>query len=325
MRIPVREAQELSTKILTTAGYSVEQSDTITEHLLDYHYHGHNFGGLPRLLVVLNRMRSLPKEDIGRIEVVEEGPSSIWIDGHGNLGYLACQKAVELGIAKSKTSPVVVIGVRNTNYSGRLGYFAEQAARRGVVTLHMNAAYPIVAAAGGRDAILGTNPICMAFPTADNPLVCDMSTAAMTWGEVQVMERSGDLLPEGVAIDPDGNPTTDASQALAGALLSWGGHKGYALSLAVAALGILAGGDAVPAKFGNWGHLFIMIRSDLFRPADDFIAEITRLTDAVEASGGTARVPGRRSAEAARRERQEGMVEVPDESYFAILKLASEE
>jgi LDH2 family malate/lactate/ureidoglycolate dehydrogenase len=323
MRISVAHARELADAILRGEGFTSDQALVITEHLLDYHFHGHNFGGLPRLLVVLDRVRTLKPGDIGRVELIQEGSSSIWIDGHDNLGYLTCQTALDMGIAKiSAGSPVVVVGVKNTSYSGRLGYFAEQAAKQGIVAIHMNSAYPIVAAEGGRKAVLGTNPICIAFPTATDPVVCDMTTAAMTWGEVQVKERAGEQLPAGVAIDASGNPTTEASKALAGALRPWGGHKGYALSLAIGALGVLAGGDAAPKKFGNWGHLFILIRSDIFRSADDFVVEMSRLTDVVESSSGAVRIPGWRSAENARRERERGTVEVPDETYADLVHLA---
>ena len=115
------------------------------------------------------------------------------------------------------------------------------------------------------------------------PVVFDMGTAAFMTTELMLRERRGESLPPGVALDADGAPTTDPASARQGALLPFGGHKGFGLALMVQALGVLAG-SALDLE-GDNGYLFIVFKPDLLTPLDQFKREMTALIDRLEFHG----------------------------------------
>jgi L-2-hydroxycarboxylate dehydrogenase (NAD+) len=159
----------------------------------------------------------------------------------------AVDRAAWLGMAASLA--------RHASHFGIAGWYAMRAAERGAIGMVMANTSPLVAPTRGRARMLGTNPISVAAPAGNEGLfVLDMATSGITWGHVLVASRGGTSLPEGVAIDGDGRPTTDPDQVLAsgsllglGGLEGSGGHKGYGLALMIDILtGVLAG-----AAFGS--------------------------------------------------------------------------
>src|ERR1700674_942376 len=141
-------------------------------------------------------------------------------------------------------------------------------ANAGLVAIHTAASSRQVAPPGGAGAVLGTNPIAIAIPSSRGPIVRDMGTSAYMMTEVMLCERLGELLPEGVAIGPDGGPTRDPALARRGALLPFGGYKGFGLALMMQALGVLAGSGS--EQESDYGYLFIAFRPDLVGTADVF-------------------------------------------------------
>jgi LDH2 family malate/lactate/ureidoglycolate dehydrogenase len=167
-------------------------------------------------------------------------------------------------------------------------YYVEMVARAGLIGIHTVAAPPMVAPLGGASAALGTNPIAFGLPLEGDPLVIDLGTSAFMGTDLQFRQRLGIPLPDGVAIDEHGRPTTDAGAARRGAILPFGGHKGYALALALHALGVSA------------EYLFIAIKPDLFTPLDDYrralAAEIAAIKATPRQDGvDEIRIPGERA------------------------------
>src|SRR4030095_14822618 len=140
-------------------------------------------------------------------------------------------------------------------------YYVEMVARAGLIGIHTVAAPAMVAPLGGARPALGTNPIAFGFPMEGDPLVIDLGTSAFMGTDLQFRQRLGIPLPEGVAIDEQGRPTTDAGGARRGALLPFGAHKGYALAVAMHALGVLCNGAV---DYEGAGYLFIAFKPDLF-------------------------------------------------------------
>jgi LDH2 family malate/lactate/ureidoglycolate dehydrogenase len=171
--------------------------------------------------------------------------------------------------------------------SGRGAYYVEKIARAGLVAIHTVSSASLVAPHGGAKPSVGTNPISFGFPGEPDPLVIDMGTSAFMGTELGLLRRRGQLLPEGVAIDRDGNPTRDPDAARTGAILPLAGHKGFALSLAMKALGILAGSGLNAAK--DYGYLVIAFKPDLLIPVEEFRAELAEMIGRVKA---TPRLPG---------------------------------
>src|ERR1700741_4060316 len=155
-------------------------------------------------------------------------------------------------------------------------------AKAGLVAIHTASSSRLVAPPGGIAAALGTNPIAIAVPSSRGPIVLDLGPSAYMMTEVMLRERLGELLPEGVAIGPDGEPTRDPALARRGALLPFGGYKGFGLALMMQALGLLAG-SASDAE-SDYGYLFVAFRPDLLGPADVFEQHVAQLIERIKAT-----------------------------------------
>src|SRR5260370_26852109 len=114
---------------------------------------------------------------------------------------------------------------------------------QGLVAIHTASSSPLVGPPGGIRPVLGTNPIAIAVPSSRGPIVLDMGTSAYMMTEVMLRERLGELLPEGLALGPGGDATRNPTAAPRGALLPFGGYKGFGLALMMQALRLLAGSD----------------------------------------------------------------------------------
>jgi LDH2 family malate/lactate/ureidoglycolate dehydrogenase len=226
---------------------------------------------------------------------------------------MAMYHAAKAAIAKAAAQGISVIGVTDSWMSGRSAYFVEMIAKADLVAIHTASSGGAVAPYGGIRPVLGTNPIAFAIPAdadADGPLVLDMGTSAFMATELQLRARLGQELPEGVAIDRDGRPTRDANEAREGALLPFGGYKGFGLGLVVQAFGLI-GGAAIPPGNDD-GYVFIAFRPDLLVPVADLKRELGALiarVKAVPTQPGVAeiRIPGEQSARNRRRLTREGI------------------
>src|SRR5207244_8213352 len=156
----------------------------------------------------------------------------------------------------------------------RLGdYYVKMTCKIGHVAIHTASSSPLVAPPGGIRPVLGTNPIAIPVPSSRGPIVLDIGTSAYMMTEVMLRERLGELLPEGVAIGPGGEPTRDPALARRGALLPFGGYKGFGLALMMQALGVLAGSGSDAGS--DYGYLFVAFKPDLLGPTDVFERQVT--------------------------------------------------
>ena len=324
MQLAFADARRLVVDILTRYQVEPDHAGVVADHLIDAAAAGHGFAGLPRVLALVNHLTERPKA--GPIEVVERGRNAALIDGGGHNGYITSVVAIDKAIDLAKRNGIGIVGVRNTWFSGRLAYYVERAARAELIALHTANTAARVAPAGGIDRIFGTNPISFAFPCEPEPLVIDFGTGMTTWGEVLLREKLKKPLEPGWAVAADGQPTTDASEALAGAFLPWGGHRGYGIALVVQVLSILCGSKIVVDDVAECGFFFLVFDPELLMPLAEFRAKITELTQRIEESRpapGVARVrvPGRGSAAARASADASGTITVDDSIYSSLIAL----
>lgn len=316
MRLTVAEARRLAERAMVAAGHDEGQAAAIADHLIDCELRGLSYGGLPRALSVFERMTK-PGFARGEITVAHETPLSALVDGAGNIGYLVALRAAELAIEKASAQGMAVVGARDTWHTGMLSYYAEKAARAGLVSMIASNASPTVAPHGGSEGRFGTNPIAFGFPSADEPVIWDIGTSMMMHGEVVLAGRLGQALPEGSAFDADGNPTCDPAKALEGAIAAWGGHKGSGLAIVVQLLGAMCAVPAMPKDMFGYGCLFVMMRPDLLMPLEDYRASVAGYADSIRstppvAGGPPVRMPYDRSLAERGRRLAEDAIEVPD-------------
>lgn len=326
MQLAIEEATELAIRTLTRHGMSQHCARMAAEHLVDAALCGHEFSSLPRLLAIVEELCNRPPA--GEIRIVRESRNSALIDGGDNIGYAVSVTAVDKATELCKRSGVAIVGANNTWFSGRLAYYVERLARQGFMALHTTNTTARVAPFGGIDRLMGTNPLAIAFPSEDDPLIIDIGTSATAWGEVALSKAKGEALPEGVAVDSDGRPTVDPDAALEGAFLAWGGHRGSGLCLAVQLLGILAGSDVVIEGTSNYGLFFLVVDPKLLMPGAQFrsrVSELKKVITSTRPAAGVARVrvPGESSQRRRKGALAAGVIQVDDRVYSRILELSA--
>jgi len=279
VRLSVAEARGLAEGSLKGLGYSEDDARIIADHVIDAALCGYEYSGLAKILNIPDSQHF--EQPRRAIKVLRETSVSLAIDGGNNVGMLALFHAAEATIKKTEANGIALVSVADAWMSGRSAYYVEMIAKAGLVAIHTAASSRLVAPPGGVRPILGTNPIAIAIPSSRGPVVLDMGTSAYMMTELMLRERLGELLPEGIALGPDGEPTTDPSLARRGALLPFGGYKGFGLALTIQALGLLAG--LGPNRDSDYGYLFIAFRPELLGPADVFEREVTLLIDRIKA------------------------------------------
>jgi LDH2 family malate/lactate/ureidoglycolate dehydrogenase len=211
--------------------------------------------------------------------VVRDNRVAVLMDGNKAFGQVAASKAMNLAVERARKQALGVVSFTDVYHIGRLGEYAASAADQGFVSLILaNGSRPggLVAPYGGRERMLGTNPIAFAVPAGTHPaLVADFSTSAISEGRVRIAKRMGEALPADWVIDTDGRPSNDASTLYdGGAILPFGDYKGYALSLLVEVLGGILSGAETPVfpeyKYMHNGVLMIALDPTYFRPATEY-------------------------------------------------------
>jgi len=324
MRLTVAAARDLAERTMRRLGHDAEQARIIADHLIDCELRGLSYGGLPRALSIVERFARLDRRQ--PIRVSHETPVSALIEGGDNLGYLVAHRAMTMAIAKAKLTGIAVVGANDTWYTGMLSYFAEMAARAGLVSMIASNATPWVAPEGATEGRFGTNPICYGFPTEGDPIIWDIGTASIMHAEVTLHGRQGTPLPEGRAFGPDGAPTRDPAAALQGAFAVWGGHKGSGLALAVQLMGAMCNSPALPRDIAEFGCLTVVMSPGLFMPVEEFKRSATEYAAAVRAArpvagGPPVRLPFERSAAERRRRLAEDAIEVPEAVHARLLQI----
>jgi LDH2 family malate/lactate/ureidoglycolate dehydrogenase len=306
--LSVAEARDLAEGALRGAGYDHEEARIIADHVIDAALCGYEYSGLAKILnIVESESWKRPRYPM---KVLRETDVSIAYDGGNNVGMLSLYYAAEATIMKAAAHGIALVSVNDAWMSGRSAYYVEMIAKAGLIAIHTAASSRLVAPFGGAKAMLGTNPLAIAVPSSREPVVLDMGTSAYMMTEVQLRERLGELLPEGVAIGPDGEPTRDAALARRGALLPFGGYKGFGLALMIQALGLLAGSGSEHES--DYGYLFIAFRPDLIGPADVFKRQVTELIERIKATPRQAgvddiRIPSERAFRSRDRLLHEGL------------------
>ncbi|MEZ5797754.1 MAG: Ldh family oxidoreductase [Paracoccaceae bacterium] len=248
----------------------------------------------------------------------DAGRAVIEVDAGGGFSNPAFHAAKDLVAARARELGLAALVIRDCLHFSALWHDVEALAEAGLAGLSMCPSYSFVAPAGGTQPLLGTNPLAFGWPRPGaHPYVFDFATSVAARGEIELHRRAGKPIPEGWAIDRDGQPTTDPEAALAGAMLTFGGHKGSAIStmvelLAGAMLGefmskealeFMGGSDLLPRH----GALVIALDPQSFaaRSGRDPIAEGERLLTAIGAQG--ARLPSERRFAARRKALRDGI------------------
>jgi LDH2 family malate/lactate/ureidoglycolate dehydrogenase len=288
--------------VLADVGADAEAAALVADCLVDADRRGVHTHGLVRLPSYVAQARAGEVVPGARPVVVrEEGPTAL-LDARRGFGAVSGVAATDTAVERARRYGVGVVAVREANHFGAASYYARRAAAAGFVGLAATNTPAVMAPTGGREPTLGNNPFALAAPALPGrpPLVLDMAQTAVARGRIKLAELNGEAIPEGWALAPDGASTTDPTAALAGALLPFGGYKGYGLALAVEVLaGVLSGAPpsreivntgltASPGAAGGGGgrsavgNLFLALDPERFVGRVAFAAGLAALVEAVK-------------------------------------------
>ncbi|WP_432645054.1 L-sulfolactate dehydrogenase [Methanobrevibacter sp.] len=287
-------------EILKKLGASEEDQELVAEATIDADLKGftsHGLGRFPQYLISI-KAGTINLED--NITIEKETPAMALINGNSGFGQAVSYKAMQIAIKKAKEMGIACVGVHNSNHFGVTGFYSDLALRENCIGLVIANTDPAIAPLGGKKALIGTNPIALGIPS-DTYMTVDMATSVTARGKIIESKRKGLDLPDGWALDKDGNPTNNPEEALNGSILPFGGFKGYALSLLIEVLtgplvqagyGNGVSGTASPDKDCTKGDLYIVIDPSKFGDFDEFKANTEDFVSQVRETGENVAIPG---------------------------------
>jgi len=288
-----RHLREFTQSIFEKMGCSEEHAALATDVLIKSDLRGIDSHGVARLtgyVRLWEKGRINAKPDI---KIVHETPTTATVDGDAGLGLVVAPFAMRLAIEKAEKYGSGWVSVRNSNHFGIAAYHTMMAVEKDMIGFAMTNASPLVAPTFSNERLLGTNPMCYAFPAGKYPpVIVDMATSAAANGKLEIAQRMGKPVPDGWIQDANGNPSLDPHELKKGGSLlplgsdrDHGSHKGFGLSATVDILSAVLSG----ANYGPWvppfvaflepssdpvgkgiGHFMGAMRVDGFRPVDEF-------------------------------------------------------
>jgi L-2-hydroxycarboxylate dehydrogenase (NAD+) len=288
-------------EVFCRVGLPEADAQRVAELMVEADLSGAEGHGIFRLAQYVRRIQAGGVNLVPRITVERTAPATALVDGDNGMGHLVMSRAAEMAIDIARSNGVGWVGVRRSNHAGPAALYATMPLAHAMIGM-----YTAVANAnhmppwGGRESILGTNPLAIAVPTAEAPpFVLDMATTVVSYGTIKKYVQRGLPLEPGWMVTADGEAVLDPAQVSQGFLLPIGGYKGSGLAVA---LGLLAG-VLNGAAFGrdvvdfnaddrtptNTGHAMIAVDPARFGPIDRFRSEVDRHLRELRAS---MRLPG---------------------------------
>jgi len=279
--------------VFVAMGCPQDQAKTGAMALVSADLRGIDSHGVARLSGYVRLWEAKRVNAAPRIAIIHETPSTAVMDGDQGLGLVVAPAAMDVAISKAAQVGTGWVSVGNSNHFGIAAFHAMRALEKNMIGIVMTNASALVAPTFSKERMLGTNPICVAVPSGDEPpFVADMATTTAANGKLEMLQRKQLEAPLGWIQDAEGNQVTDAHALKnGGALLPLGGnreqgsHKGYALGSIVDIFSAVLSG----ANFGPWvppfpayvpmpdnqpgkgvGHFFGAMRIDAFRKSEDF-------------------------------------------------------
>ena len=298
MRSTAEGLRRLGGAILRAGGSSAGEADLVAEHLVEANLKGHDSHGIGMIPTYVRHLRAGLVVPNTSAKVVKDDGPFLMFDGNRGYGRAVAGEMMSAAIARCRQTGVTVATLANAHHIGRVGVYGEMASAAGLVSLHfvnVTDHRALVAPFRGGDARFSTNPVCIALPPTERQpaVLLDMATSGVAMGKVRVARNEGKPAPEGTLIDAQGRPTRDPNVMYSepqGAMLPFGGHKGYALAVVAELLaGALSGGPTIQPGNARLGGIINNMFAVLVDPArlagvDWLRREIDGFVDHVKAS-----------------------------------------
>jgi LDH2 family malate/lactate/ureidoglycolate dehydrogenase len=292
--INVQDLMDITTKIIIKAGFPEEDAEIIADSLIQADLNGVSTHGLARLNLYIERAENNALNKKPDLKILKENPATILLDADNGMGIVAAKKAMDIIIQKARNTGIGLAAIKNSNHLGALAYVTNHIQKQGLIGFACTNTSPIMAPFGGRAPVLGNNPFSIAIPY-DPPIIFDTALSVTARGNIILAEREGKPIPEGWAVNNKGQITTDAKEALLGAVLPMAQHKGYGMAFMVEVLaGVLTGaqyginlGSFVPPDYTKplgFGHIIMAINIESFMTKDEFELRLKDLVKMIKES-----------------------------------------
>lgn len=247
--------KELVALVIEKNGFTADEGAKVAEVMLCSDLYGIESHGLQRLQLYMSGIEAGRINRQAKMKILKETPVSMTIDADAGLGQPVGIFAMEKAIEKAKTVGFGMVVVNNSNHYGISGYYSRMAAKAGLFGMSMTNTVSLVVPTYGKTPMLGTNPIAVSMPATPTMFHMDISTAVVAAGKMEVYAKAKKPLPEGWSVGSDGKVNTSAQEfidirrdrrdggllPLGGVGETWGGHKGFGLSIVVELMtGIMA-------------------------------------------------------------------------------------
>ncbi len=315
-RMTLADAEAVIQTAFASNGLGPEAAASVARALVAAEAEGQGGHGFSRLADYIAQLRSGKVNGQAKIQVSQPKPSLVLVDADYGFAYPALDQAFEQGVAVAKQQGMAAIAVRHSHHCGALSLQVERFAEQGLVALMFANTPKAIAPWGGKAALYGTNPIAFAAPRdGQTPLVIDLSLSKVARGKVSAAAKKGEAIPEGWALDSQGEPTTDPDAALAGTMLPIGDAKGTSLALMVEILAAVVVGSALSSEASSFfladgpapdvGQFILAL--DASALSTDFAPRLEGLLALIEAQEG-ARLPGSRRLASRKVAKEQGLM-----------------
>ncbi|MFI8494514.1 ureidoglycolate dehydrogenase [Peribacillus butanolivorans] len=289
--IQAEEAKQLVIKKLTDAGLGEGHAGKIAEVLVHADLRNVNSHGVLRTEHYINRLQAGGINPDAQISFQSSGPVTGVVDGDDGFGHVIGEVAMDHAIEMARNNGVGMVTVVNSSHCGALSYFVQKATDAKLIGIAMSHTDKIVVPFGGKTSFLGTNPIAYGVPTkTKKPFILDMATSNVALGKILQAREEGKAIPEGWGVDENGATVTDPNKVVS--LSTFGGPKGYGLSVIVDVFsGLLAGAAFGPhigkmyddlEKKRKLGHYFCVINPSFFTDSDLFLEQMDRMIEELQ-------------------------------------------
>jgi LDH2 family malate/lactate/ureidoglycolate dehydrogenase len=290
--IPAPDLTDFSTRVLVAAGTPATAAQRVAQALVESNLVGHDSHGVLRLPQYVQAIQAGTLRPAGELRVVRDRPATALVDCGWTFGQVAALRGMQMAMDKAAVCGIGTVVLRHCDHTGRIGEYAVAAAQRGFIgQVICNGSDPggLVAPFGGSRRALGANPMAWAIPNGSEfPLFLDFATSVVAHGKLQVAADKNEDVPEGWIIDKHGLPTRKPQDQFdGGAILPFGGHKGYALSVMIEAIGGALSGAGFPIMPNyRWdqGTVLTAIQVEAFQSLAEFERLVAELGQALKAT-----------------------------------------
>lgn len=297
MKVYLSDIEYTSHMLLKNLGIPDTDEKIITESIAYAHVHGKPTHGLGRMPIYARKIKENLMSAVTNWTIKSTCNAVAVTDCKNGFGQVAAYHGMNLAIEKAENYGVGLVTVKHSNNFGAAGFYSQLAASSNMVGIVLANAAPAISIGG--TALLGTNPISIAFPAGENDFNLDMAMSNAARGKIRLALQNGENIPIGLAVDAGGNDTTDPARALEGAMLPIGGIKGAGLAMVVDLLAGLISGAAFagdvknlnhPTEESNCGHMLIAIDIKHFMSIEEYKSRMEYFVSRVHENG--AMLPG---------------------------------